>query len=430
MIPETRILITKFPFKASLSGVEKHTFSLVKNLEGKGVRFFLLASCPVMLSEFKKQGWPNQRWWLGLAPETRGSKVTFLFSWPLLVLSSLIGLVYCRYKFKIEKLYCLGLTDKLIMTPVALLLGYKVIWPEALSIDPTLSNNIYRFLYKWWSSKVDVVAISHFVKQELENLGVKDVIVIRHGVEPTIFKKQEDLFEMMAEKRSVNYEKRNFTVGCVARLDEIKGLEYLIKAVDILKDNFMGSFVQFPEQYFDVQLIKQQIPDNYITEDIHYIEWYIFQGKLNALDYNPKDNSVGYKNQLRRLLLERSLQTYLRKTDCSEKDFLEHLLALLNQHTVRLTPEAKAIVDQWLANRIVLVNAKRTIKNKEIKPSEFANENWRRIKQLVLQTDGNIAAAARQICSEAVNHPDNIKSLTRAISRLCKTRGVPHNKNK
>ncbi|MBT5337830.1 glycosyltransferase family 4 protein [Candidatus Falkowbacteria bacterium] len=236
MIPETRILITKFPFKASLSGVEKHTFSLVKNLEGKGVRFFLLASCPVMLSEFKKQGWPNQRWWLGLAPETRGSKVTFLFSWPLLVLSSLIGLVYCRYKFKIEKLYCLGLTDKLIMTPVALLLGYKVIWPEALSIDPTLSNNIYRFLYKWWSSKVDVVAISHFVKQELENLGVKDVIVIRHGVEPTIFKKQEDLFEMMAEKRSVNYEKRNFTVGCVARLDEIKGLEYLIKAVDILKD--------------------------------------------------------------------------------------------------------------------------------------------------------------------------------------------------
>ena len=207
-------------------------------------------------------------------------------------------------------------------------------------------------------------------------------------------------------------------------------MQRILLTMNILKDNFMGSFVQFPEQYFDVQLIKQQIPDNYITEDIHYIEWYIFQGKLNALDYNPKDNSVGYKNQLRRLLLERSLQTYLRKTDCSEKDFLEHLLALLNQHTVRLTPEAKAIVDQWLANRIVLVNAKRTIKNKEIKPSEFANENWRRIKQLVLQTDGNIAAAARQICSEAVNHPDNIKSLTRAISRLCKTRGVPHNKNK
>jgi len=215
--------------------VEKHTFQIVENLQGKGLQIFLLSSCPVMLGEFKKRGWTNQRWWLGFPPVNLSTKWLFFFIWPLLLISSVIGLIYCKYKFKVDKLYCLNLTEKLVMTPVAKLFGYKVIWLEHLSIEPVISKNIFRFLYKWWSRFAKIVAISEFVKIELEKIGIKNIKVIYHGIDPAKYKKQENLFEVMAEKRSEDYDKKNFTIGCVAKLEKVKGLEYLIKAVDLLK---------------------------------------------------------------------------------------------------------------------------------------------------------------------------------------------------
>lgn len=236
MVPERRVLITKFPFRSSLGGVEKHTFEIVENLEGKGIKFYLLSSCPVMLSEFRKRGIPVQRWWLGLAPVNALSKALFLLSLPLLILSGLAGLIMARVKYKVDTLYCLTLTEKLILTPLAAVLGFKVLWFEHLSIEPVISKNIYLFLYKLWSDLATIIAISDFVKEELTAIGIDRVQVIYHGIDADKYLRQKDLFSAMADGLAAEYGKKNFTVGYVGRLEKVKGVEYLILAIDALKE--------------------------------------------------------------------------------------------------------------------------------------------------------------------------------------------------
>jgi glycosyltransferase involved in cell wall biosynthesis len=236
MLPETKILIVKFPFRSRLSGVEKQTFEIVENFEGRGARFFLLSSCPVMLSEFKKRGWPCQRWWLGLAPVNGLTQWLFLASLPFLVVSALAGLIYFKLKFGVEKLYCLTLTEKLVMTPIARLLGCRVLWFEHLSIKPVITENIFRPLYVLFSAMATVVTVSEYVKSELNEISVDDAKVIYHGVDFGKYKKQEDIFGSMADAKFAEQEKKNFRIGCVSRLEKLRGLEYLVKAVDLLKE--------------------------------------------------------------------------------------------------------------------------------------------------------------------------------------------------
>jgi len=236
MIPERRVLITKFPFRSSLGGVEKHTFEIVEKLEGKGIKFHLLSSCPVMISEFKKRGLPHQRWWLGLAPVNALSKVLFLLSLPLLIVSGLAGLIFARVKYKVDTLYCLTLTEKLVLTPLAAMLGFKVLWFEHLSLEPVISKNVYLFLYKLWSDLAMIVAVSDFVKEELTAIGVKNALVVYHGIDVDKYGRQKSLFSAMADGLSVEYGKKNFTVGYVGRLEKVKGVEYLVMAVAALKE--------------------------------------------------------------------------------------------------------------------------------------------------------------------------------------------------
>lgn len=275
MLPETRILITKFPFHSRPAGVEKHTFQIVENFEGRGARFFLLSSCPVMLSEFKKRGWQVQRWWLGLAPVSALTKWLFFASSPLLIISAAFALAYFKLKYKIDKLYCLTLTEKLVMTPIAWLIGYRVLWLEHLSIEPVITENIFRPLYVLLSTLATVVAISEYVKKELNDISVEDVKVVYHGVDFEKYKKQEDIFGSMADSKLNEQKRKSFRIGCVSRLEKLRGLEYLIKAIDLLKE-------KIPE--LDCVIVGEGTERGTLT-------WLV-----NQLELQNKVKLVGYKD--------------------------------------------------------------------------------------------------------------------------------------
>lgn len=237
MVPEARVLITKFPFRAGLGGVEKHTIQIVENLQRQGVKFFLLSSCAVLLGEFQKRGWPARRWWLGLAPVNRKTKFLFLLFSPLLIISAVAVLVYFKIRYGVSRLYCLTLTEKLIFTPIAKILGYRIIWLEHLSVSPVISKNIFRIFYRWWSAFVEVVTVSEFVKRELEKIAASNVRVIPHGIDREKYKKQEDLYQVMAGRRKSEYNRKKFTIGSVSRLERVRGMEYLIRAIDLLRQD-------------------------------------------------------------------------------------------------------------------------------------------------------------------------------------------------
>ncbi len=223
------VLIMKFPLSSMMGGGERHTLSLAEELRQKDFNFFLASSCRVLLSEFKKRRWPSKRWWGGVEPVS----VTRILMWPIVApfaFFSLSGiLLYYRLMKRTTILYCLSLTEKILATIPARLLGMKVIWVEHVTVERWLSQNPLRLFYRWNSRGVSIVAVSKAIKEQLiEDIGVHESVinVIYNGVDLKRFNIKERRWEQSAR----------FNIGCVARLEPEKGVEFLIQSVKIIQE--------------------------------------------------------------------------------------------------------------------------------------------------------------------------------------------------
>ncbi len=192
----------------------------------------------------------------------------------------------------------------------------------------------------------------------------------------------------------------------------------------------MDNNYRHPEQFFDID-ISHYPCDNATTDLIHYYEWKDLKQQLNGHGFNPSDNSNEYHNNQTRRVLNRHLKTYLNNPSHIEIDFLQHLESMFEKESDFLLSRTSDVLESWLLKQNLrnLHNITKPTKNQGVKPIEFAENHWAKIKILIAQNDGNVSAAARQISEEVGNPPKDIKSLARAINRLCETRKVAHNKN-
>ncbi len=234
MLPN--ILILRFPYTSALGGTEKQTLSLLAKLRERGVNFFLLSSCSILLAEFQKRNWPARKIWGSREPVTPGRVLLFLFLAPLLLFSLWPWLVYYRLRKKTKILYCLSLTEKLVLTIPARLLGYKVFWVEHVIPGRWLRLNPWRLLYLFNSFWVRIIAVSEAVKKTLVGLGVseKRIRVIYNGIElaaPENYRENKRKFISLDQS-----ERRAFTVGIISRLNREKGVEYLLGAIKIAQE--------------------------------------------------------------------------------------------------------------------------------------------------------------------------------------------------
>ncbi|MFH0804769.1 MAG: glycosyltransferase family 4 protein [Patescibacteria group bacterium] len=223
------ILVLKFPYSSVFGGGEQHTLHLVAGLQEKGFTCYYAGSCAVLLREFRQRRWPRRRWWAGPEPVSIGT----ILVWPLLAAPAGFGLalllLYYRLFRRVRVLYCLTLTEKLLGTLPARLLGMKVVWVEHVTIERWLTQNPLRLLYRWLSRLVTVVAVSQAVQRQLtELIHVRpgNAQVIYHGIDCSHFTPKEYRWEGVAR----------FNVGCIARLEREKGIEYLIQAIKIVKE--------------------------------------------------------------------------------------------------------------------------------------------------------------------------------------------------
>ncbi|MFA5051950.1 MAG: glycosyltransferase family 4 protein [Patescibacteria group bacterium] len=221
------VVIMKFPLASMMGGGERHTLSLVEELQKRAFNFYLVSSCRVLLSEFKKRRWPYRRWWGGPEPVS----VVRIFAWPFVApfacMSLWCILVYYRIAKKTTILYCLSLPEKLLATVPARLLGMKVVWVEHVTMERWLTKNPLRFPYRWLSGCVTIVAVSQAIKNQLlEDIHIRArrVTVIYNGVDLRVYSLKERRWDQSAR----------FNIGCVARLEGEKGVEFLIQAVKII----------------------------------------------------------------------------------------------------------------------------------------------------------------------------------------------------
>ncbi len=224
-----RILILKFPYSSLFGGGEKHTITLVEHLQRQGFEFWYAGSCRVLRAEFRRRHWPQRRWWAGPEPVSKATLVAWPFLAPFAFISICILLLQYRLTKRIRIIYCLSLTEKLLATIPARLLGMRVVWAEHVTFERWLLQNPLKFFYQWWSRFVTIVAISKVIKKQLTadlHIAESRVVVIYPGINMRIFTPKEYRWE----------ESARYNIGCVARLEKEKGIEYLLQALKIVKE--------------------------------------------------------------------------------------------------------------------------------------------------------------------------------------------------
>ncbi|OGY84625.1 MAG: hypothetical protein A3F54_00410 [Candidatus Kerfeldbacteria bacterium RIFCSPHIGHO2_12_FULL_48_17] len=223
------ILILKFPYSSLFGGGEQHTLDLVERLQQKQWQFYLLSSCKVLLGEFKKRGWQARFLWGGKEPV---SKITILFFpllAPFILLQMLVFVMYYRLFRRAKILYCLSLTEKILITPFAFALGMRVIWMEHVGAGRWLHLNPYRFLYVWWSKLACVVTVSQHSRQSFLDIGIPTsrIKVIYNGV---------DMEKWGGIETRVADPTKAYVIGFIGRLVKEKGVDILLKAARDVRD--------------------------------------------------------------------------------------------------------------------------------------------------------------------------------------------------
>ncbi len=225
----SRILFLKFPLHSNFGGGEVHTLDIFTDLQIRGVKCYLLTSCPVLISEFKKRSFYVKRIWGGFEPVSLVNLFWFTLTLPLVLPWTFFYLLYFRLRHKITHLYCQLLTEKLLATPLARLLGMKVVWMEHLQIERWLFKNPYRKFYSWFSRQVKVVAVARAIADQLLELNVPpdNIVYIPSGVDTEMFK-----------PKSVDRHYGENIIGTVSRLAIEKGVDNLITAFCNLKKKY------------------------------------------------------------------------------------------------------------------------------------------------------------------------------------------------
>jgi glycosyltransferase involved in cell wall biosynthesis len=160
-------------------------------------------------------------WWKGL--------IKFIIFLP----ASLTNNYFILRKYKEDrpaKIIISGFSDKLILSPVAKLLGYKVIWIEYAPLKPVFSRNlgIPKILYRYTLCFADkVVCPTRNTYKSLIEESIFDrrkLQIIPVGIK---------IIDVRSRNKS---SKKRMVVGMVSRIEEGKGQDTLIEAAKILRD--------------------------------------------------------------------------------------------------------------------------------------------------------------------------------------------------
>ena len=167
-------------------------------------------------------------WWKGL--------IKFIVYLPAVLVQNYVLL--SKYKKGREtKIIIPGFSDKIILSPLAKLLGYRVIWIEYAPLKPVFTRNfgIPKTLYRFSLRYADKIVCP--TKNTYRSLLSEKIFDRKKlGIIPVGIKIVDVNF------RKVN--KSRIVVGMVSRIEEGKGQDTLIEATRILKDRISNLEVQ------------------------------------------------------------------------------------------------------------------------------------------------------------------------------------------
>jgi len=218
-----RVLFFSFPFESAPGGGERYTERTAEALLGAGHAVTLVSSSRALLGAFFARSWSAFPLWGGVEPVSKAAAAIFPFTAPFFLPLLALTLAWFRFRGDARMLVCLSLTDKLLATATARLLGMRVVWMEHLIAGRSIAQNPFRGLYAALSRLATVVTVSEAAADSLAAVGIPRarILVIPPGVEP-----HEEVPRPSGAP----------VIGAISRLSKEKNVGLLLKAFALVAE--------------------------------------------------------------------------------------------------------------------------------------------------------------------------------------------------
>jgi len=145
----------------------------------------------------------------------------------------IISLINLRLKRRVDLVVCLNTIEKIIITPLARLLGLRVVWFEGPGLNYRKFNGFLLALYKLSSNLARIAVFNSYAKLNLINLGLtaSRLRLVAPGAKLEPY--QENIFHKLANAGRVNFHRKYFTVGAVTALNQKQKIETIFQAIKI-----------------------------------------------------------------------------------------------------------------------------------------------------------------------------------------------------
>ena len=248
-----KIAFLRFPFSSQLGGEELHTLNLAKHWRSQGHDIFLYGSCPVLNNIFQEANFLVKQTTLCKPPVSKFELLKFSLLYPLNRKKAL-KLVQELKNNKIDIVYCLSLSEKLLLTDLLIIANIKVIWIEHARIGNWLYKNPWRKRYYKLGKSVDLITVSEQMRLALQkqdsSLNTK---VIPNGI---------DLTEMQTKATNTeDQDTETTTIVYIGRLTTDKGVHVLLQALSKLdnKKNWQARIIGTGKELTNLQNLAKEL---------------------------------------------------------------------------------------------------------------------------------------------------------------------------
>ncbi|MDD5751268.1 MAG: glycosyltransferase family 4 protein [Candidatus Peribacteraceae bacterium] len=223
-----RILFTRFPLESRYGGAEVQTLSLMQELKKHRHAVAFLGSCPTLLTLCWDNGIPAAELSIGPPPVSKWNAVSFL--WRKRTMQRKLAEALGELP-DVNTILMLSLSDKILLTPLAIERGIRVIWVEHDGIGRWLTKNPWLSQLRALSKHVTTVVVSDLSRERYLELGwdPAHIVSIPNGID--LARLQEPIPPENDQPQGAH---EGFRLGCIARLTYDKGVDLLIEAVSDL----------------------------------------------------------------------------------------------------------------------------------------------------------------------------------------------------
>lgn len=194
--------------------------------------FYLLLSNPEYINIFKENNWPTKKNFFGPYLKNNFYLIIFFLLWLPLCIATFIKLINYKFNKKIEIIICLSFNEKIIVTPLARILGLKTFWLEFPNNNYKLIKPIFIF-YRFFSRWSNLIVFNSQTQKKLINLGVNEakIKIIQLGMK--IDQYQDNLFNKLAQTDWQGLRRKYFTIGTITDLSQKQKIETIFQSIKI-----------------------------------------------------------------------------------------------------------------------------------------------------------------------------------------------------